>query len=197
MDIPHHEHVSWVFTYGYGIRCWISRLRIQRIWIGLNLSKQISTLYAIYIYIYIYIYSLYIRSPGLSITRGSPGRTVQSGRAGPHPDVYKIGPGVLGFSFLRSTRFISDAVCDDDGCPRACAAVDLQPVAATPWPRRAVAEVPRSGVVAAVPRSVAAAPRSRGERQRVPCAGKRRRPRGPEEVALPTPASKRRPSTCE
>jgi hypothetical protein len=53
--------------------------------------------------IYIYIYSLYIRSPGLPITRGSPGRTVQSGRAGPHPDVYKTGPGVLGFSFLRST----------------------------------------------------------------------------------------------
>jgi hypothetical protein len=24
---------------------------------------------------------------------------VQSGRAGPHPDVYKIGSGVLGFSF--------------------------------------------------------------------------------------------------
>jgi hypothetical protein len=35
-------------------------------------------------------------------------------------------------------------------------------VAATPLPRRAVAEVPRSGVVAAVPRSVAAAHRSRG-----------------------------------
>jgi hypothetical protein len=53
--------------------------------------------------IYIYIYSLYIRSPGLPITRGSPGRTVQSGQAGPHPDVYKTGPGVIGFSFLRST----------------------------------------------------------------------------------------------
>jgi hypothetical protein len=35
-------------------------------------------------------------------------------------------------------------------------------VAATTWPRRAVVEVPRSRVVAAVPRSVAAAPRSRG-----------------------------------
>jgi hypothetical protein len=42
-------------------------------------------------------------SPGLPITRGSPGWTVQSGRVGPHPDVYKIGLGVLGFSFLRST----------------------------------------------------------------------------------------------
>jgi hypothetical protein len=36
----------------------------------------------------------------LLITRGSPGQTVQSGRAGPGPDVYKIGPGVLGFSFF-------------------------------------------------------------------------------------------------
>jgi hypothetical protein len=49
-----------------------------------------------------YIYSLYIRSPELPITRGSPGRTVQSGRAGPHPDVYKTGLEVIGFSFLRS-----------------------------------------------------------------------------------------------
>jgi hypothetical protein len=51
----------------------------------------------------LYIYILYIRSPVLSITRGSSGRTVQFGRAGPHPDVYKTGPRVLGFSFLRST----------------------------------------------------------------------------------------------
>jgi hypothetical protein len=51
----------------------------------------------------VHIYILYIKSPGLPITRGSPGRTVQSGRAGPHPDVYKTGSGVLGFSFLRST----------------------------------------------------------------------------------------------
>jgi hypothetical protein len=51
----------------------------------------------------IYIYSLYIKSPGLPITRGSPSRTVQSGRAGPDSNVYKTGPGVLGFSFLRST----------------------------------------------------------------------------------------------
>jgi hypothetical protein len=53
--------------------------------------------------VYIYIYSLYIKSPGLPITRENPGRTVQSGRAGLDPDVYKTGPGVLGFSFLRST----------------------------------------------------------------------------------------------
>jgi hypothetical protein len=51
----------------------------------------------------LYIYSLFIKSPELPVTRGSPGRTVQSGRAGPGPDVYKTGPGVLGFSFLRST----------------------------------------------------------------------------------------------
>jgi hypothetical protein len=60
---------------------------------------------------------------------------------------------VLGFSFLRSTRFISDGACDDGGCPRACATTNPQPVAAAPWPRRAVAAVPRSGVVAAAPRS--------------------------------------------
>jgi hypothetical protein len=62
-------------------------------------------------------------------------------------------------------------VCDDGGCPRACAAVDPQPVAATPWPRRAVAEVPRSRVVAAVPRSVAAAPRSGGRATAGPLCG--------------------------
>jgi hypothetical protein len=37
-----------------------------------------------------------------------------------------------------------------------------RPVAATPLPRHAVAKVPRSGVVAAVPRLVATAPRSIG-----------------------------------
>jgi hypothetical protein len=76
---------------------------------------------------YIYIYSLYIRSPGLPITRGSPGRMVPSGRAGPHLDVYKTGSGVLGFKFFTlhpDSRFISDAAGDDGGCPRACAAVD-------------------------------------------------------------------------
>ena len=36
----------------------------------------------------------------LPITRGSPGRTVQSGRAGPDPDVYKTGSEVLGFGFF-------------------------------------------------------------------------------------------------
>jgi hypothetical protein len=55
-------------------------------------------------YIYIYIY-IYINSPVLPITRGSPGRMVQSGRVGPGPDVYKTGPGVLRFSFLRFTLF--------------------------------------------------------------------------------------------
>jgi hypothetical protein len=70
---------------------------------------------------------------------------VQSGRAGLGPDVYKRKPRVLVFSFSRPSRFISDRACDDGGCPRARAAV-----------------VPRFGVVAAVPRSVAAAPWSRG-----------------------------------
>jgi hypothetical protein len=32
---------------------------------------------------------LYIRSPGLSITKESSGQTVQSGRARPDSDVYK------------------------------------------------------------------------------------------------------------
>jgi hypothetical protein len=47
----------------------------------------------------IYIYILYIRSPGLPITKGSPGQTVQSGRVGPGPDVYKRKSVVLGISF--------------------------------------------------------------------------------------------------
>jgi hypothetical protein len=57
--------------------------------------------------------------------------------------------------FLRtfgSRRPPTDA-CDDEGCPRACAMVDPQPVAVAPWPRHAVAAVPRSGVVATAPRS--------------------------------------------
>jgi hypothetical protein len=45
------------------------------------------------------IYILYIRSPGLPITSGSPGQTVQSGRARPGPDVYKRKFVVLGISF--------------------------------------------------------------------------------------------------
>jgi hypothetical protein len=109
----------------------------------------------------IYIYILYIRSPGLSITRVSPGQTVQSGRAGPGPQVYKRKSRVLGFSFHAPSRFISDGACDDGGCPIARATVDPRPVAAVaaaPRPRRAVAAVPRSGVEAAVPRSAAATP---------------------------------------
>jgi hypothetical protein len=62
-------------------------------------------------------------------------------------------------------------MCDDGGCPRACTAVDPQPVAATPWPRRVVAEVPRSGVVVVVPRSVVVAPRSRGRATAGPLCG--------------------------
>jgi hypothetical protein len=70
------------------------------IYIYVYVYTYINTLLA-HVTIYIYIYRLYIRSPGLPITKGSPGQTVQSGRAGPHPDVYKTGPGVLGFSFSR------------------------------------------------------------------------------------------------
>jgi hypothetical protein len=108
------------------------------------------------------LYILYIRSSGLSITRGSPNQTVQSGRAGPSPDVYKRKSGVLGFSFSRPIqiqrrrvrrRRLSDSA--RDGGPAAAVAV-------APRPRRAVAVVPRSGVEAAVPRSAAATPRSRG-----------------------------------
>jgi hypothetical protein len=143
---------------------------------------------------------IYIRSPELPITRGSPHQTVQSGRAGSGPHVYKRKSGVLGFSFHALSRFISDGACDDDGYPIAHAAVDPRPVAAVaaaPQPRRAVAAVPRSGVEAAAPRSAAATPDLEGERRQCPCAVKRRRSRGPEAAALPRPASKRRPSMCE
>jgi hypothetical protein len=61
---------------------------------------QINYIYIIYIN-YIYIYRLYIRSLGLPITKGSPGQTVQSGRTGLGPDVYKRKSVVLGFSFTR------------------------------------------------------------------------------------------------
>jgi hypothetical protein len=130
--------------------------------------------------IWIYIY-IYIKSTGLLITRGSSSRMVQSGRAGPDPDVYKTGPGVIGFSFYAPSWFIRDAACDDGGCPRACATVDLQPVVAAPWPRHTVVEVPRSEVVAAVPRSMVAAPWSRGRATAGPLCGQAAaspRPRG-------------------
>jgi hypothetical protein len=88
---------------------------------------------------------------------------LQSGRAGPGSDIYKIKSGVLGSVFHAPSRFISD-----DGCPIARVAVDPRPVAAAaaPRPRRAVA---------AVPRPPAAAPDLEGERRQCPCAGKRRR----------------------
>jgi hypothetical protein len=38
-------------------------------------------------------------SPGLPITKESPGQTMQFGRAGPGPDVYKRKSVVLGISF--------------------------------------------------------------------------------------------------
>jgi hypothetical protein len=65
--------------------------------------------------------------PGLPITRVSSGQTVQSGRAGPGPHVYKRKSGMLGFSFHAPSIFISDGACDDDGCPIARAAVARSP----------------------------------------------------------------------
>jgi hypothetical protein len=85
------------------------------------------------------------------ITKGSPGQTVQSGRAGPGPDVYKRKSVVLGFSFYAPSRFISD-----DGCSIARAAVDPRPVvavAAAPRPRHAVAAVPRPAAAAPIQRA--------------------------------------------
>jgi hypothetical protein len=49
--------------------------------------------------------------------------------------------------------------------------MDPQPVAAAPRPRRTMVEVPRSGVVVAVSRSLAAAPRSRGRATAGPLCG--------------------------
>jgi hypothetical protein len=114
----------------------------------------------LFIYTNIYIYCIY----ELERTQ-----TVQLDRAGSGPDVYKTRLGVLGFSFSCPIWFIRDCACGGGGCPRACAAADPQPVGAVAtalrlW--RAVAAVPRSGVVAAVPRSVATAPRSGGRAMR-------------------------------
>jgi hypothetical protein len=176
----------------------------------------------------IYIY-IYIRSPGLPITKGIPGQTVQSGRAGPGLDVYKRKSVVLGISFSRPSQFISDGGCpiaraavdprpvaavavaarprhvvavvprpaavapDPEGerrqCPCAVAAVP-RPVAATPLPRRAVAKIPRSGVVATVPRS-------RGRATAGPLCGQAAASPKPREGGTSKLASKRRASTCE
>jgi hypothetical protein len=65
------------------------------------LQRTGTQLVCVCIYIYIYIYILYIRSSGLPITKGSPGQTVQSGRARPYLDVYKRKVVVLGISFSR------------------------------------------------------------------------------------------------
>jgi hypothetical protein len=54
-----------------------------------------------YIHIYIYIYIL-------PLVIGSPDQTVQSGRAGPGPDVYKRKSVVLGIRFYAPSQFISD-----------------------------------------------------------------------------------------
>jgi hypothetical protein len=63
---------------------------------------------------------------------------------------------------------------DGGGCPRARVTADL-------WLVAVVATALRPGrAVAVVPRSVAVAPRSSGRAMAGPCAGKQRRPRGPE-----------------
>jgi hypothetical protein len=116
------------------------------------------------------LYILYIMSHVLLITKGSSGQTVSSSHARPGPGVYKRRPGVLEFSFWHPTpiheRQRHQGVCDGGSCTRAREATDLRTVVA-------VAAVPRSGVVAAVPRSAAR------WRRRGPGADKRRRPRGP------------------
>jgi hypothetical protein len=104
-----------------------------------------------------YIYRLYITSPGLPITRGIPGQTVPSGRAGPGPGVYKRRPKRQGSIFYVPWSMSDGAhsgACDGGSCPRARATTDPWPVAVAPRPKRAVAAVPRSGVAAAIPRSV-------------------------------------------
>jgi hypothetical protein len=84
---------------------------------------------------------------------------VQSGRAGPGPDVYKKTQSVrVQFFTHHPDSLVTTAVA------REHATADPWTVAAVvAAPRCAVAAVPRSGVVAAVLWSVAAAPRSRGQ----------------------------------
>jgi hypothetical protein len=96
---------------------------------------------------------LYIRSPELPITKGSLSQTVQSGRAGPGPDVYKRKFGVLGFSFSRPIQIQRRRVWRWRLPDSARGGGPAAPVAVDPRPRRAVAAVPRSGVEATVPRS--------------------------------------------
>jgi hypothetical protein len=49
---------------------------------------------------------IYITSPGLPITRGSPGQTVQSGRAGPGPGCYKNTTTPPGIRFLAAAAIL-------------------------------------------------------------------------------------------
>jgi hypothetical protein len=103
---------------------------------------------------------LYIRSPELPITRGSPGQTVQSGRAEPGSHVYIRKSGVLGFSFHVRRWRLPDSTrsggapasgCGGRGSPTSTCGGD--------------------GSSAPVPRSAATAPRSRGRATTVPLCG--------------------------
>jgi hypothetical protein len=183
-------------------------------------------------HIYIYIYILYIRSPELPLVIGSPGQTVQSGRAGPGPDVYKRKSIVLRISFSRPIsihlrRRLPDSargggrdsptsICGCGGSqaggggPRsrgraAAAHVRWRRFPGRRW-RPPIQRASGGGALVRWRRFPGRWPQlhyldARWRRfldpQRGPCAGKRRRPRSSEEAALPRPASKRRPSTCE
>jgi hypothetical protein len=108
----------------------------------------------------LYIYILYIRSPVLPITRGSPGQTVQSGRAGPGSHVYIRKSGVLGFSFHVRRRRLPDSA-RSGGAPASGCGGRGSPTSTCDG----------DGSSAPVPRSAAAAPRSRGRATAVPLCG--------------------------
>jgi hypothetical protein len=84
---------------GHPLEWCVERARTQ-LWADWGVSAQalVCPLFFLFCFRFIfpffllYIYSLYIKSPGLPITRGSLGRTVQFGRAGPGPNVYKKDP---------------------------------------------------------------------------------------------------------
>jgi hypothetical protein len=86
------------------LTAWLTQARgcwVDHVLAGASISRGSPGLPLPLPYIYIYIYILYIRSPGLPITKGSPDQTVQSDRAGPGPYVYKRKSVVLGISFSR------------------------------------------------------------------------------------------------
>jgi hypothetical protein len=62
-----------------------------------------------------YIYILYVTSPRLPITRGSPGQMVQSGRAEPGSDCYKNNPHHQGLGFSGGGGSLGRASGSDPG----------------------------------------------------------------------------------